>query len=288
MSNPSALVTNNAATTIFSSLNTTDTTVVVAAGTGILFPNPTAGDYFFVTLSAGTSVNEIVKCTARNIDTLTIARGQDGTTAKSWLAGASLDLRIVAGTMNAAMAWNKQLGIANGIAQLDASIKIASSFLYVGGTDGLVQLVAGKIATALLDTNVALGIPLLDSSIKVPLSLLYAGTANGLATLDATGKVPASQLPSVDYSTFYLKTGGPINGNANVTGTFGVAGVTTLGITNTAALTSSGVVTGTQHNGVCAPTGNTNGKLTRIDYSTAAASGTPAVADGQWWIQHDP
>ena len=67
---------NNASTTIAGSIIGTDTTVALAAGTGIKFPSPTAGNYFVATFydQATKTINEIVHCTARVGDTCTTVR----------------------------------------------------------------------------------------------------------------------------------------------------------------------------------------------------------------------
>jgi hypothetical protein len=95
------LFTNNAATTLASSISSTATSLSVASGTGSLFPNPTGTQYFYCTLQATTgSTIEIIKVTARSSDTFTIIRGQDGTGGSSFTAGDKVELRIVAATMN--------------------------------------------------------------------------------------------------------------------------------------------------------------------------------------------
>ena len=95
------LFTNNAATTLASSISSTATSLTVASGTGSLFPSPTGTQYFYCTLQATTgSTIEIIKVTARSSDTFTIIRGQDGTGGSSFTAGDKVELRIVAATMN--------------------------------------------------------------------------------------------------------------------------------------------------------------------------------------------
>jgi len=75
---------NNAKSTLASAITNTQTTITVAPGTGSLFPNPSSGQQFKVTLISATSstVYEICNCTARSTDTLTVIRGQEGTTAQ--------------------------------------------------------------------------------------------------------------------------------------------------------------------------------------------------------------
>ena len=99
----SILFTNNASTNLAASITSGATSLTVTTGTGSLFPNPTAPDYFLVTLIgiSGTPI-EIVKCTARSGDTLTIVRGQEGTTPSAFNGGDQVQLRITAAVMQAA------------------------------------------------------------------------------------------------------------------------------------------------------------------------------------------
>ncbi len=92
-----ALLTNNASSTLASSITNVATSLTVGAGAGALFPSPAAGEYFFCTLSnaLGTTV-EIVKVTARATDVFTVVRGQDGTSGQAFNAGDLVELRPVA------------------------------------------------------------------------------------------------------------------------------------------------------------------------------------------------
>ena len=94
------LFTNNAATNLASSITSGSTSLTVTTGTGSLFPNPTPADYFLITLiGISGSPLEIVKCTARSGDTMTIVRAQEGTTASAFNGGDQVQLRITAGEM---------------------------------------------------------------------------------------------------------------------------------------------------------------------------------------------
>lgn len=75
---------NNASALLAATITSVDTTVQVAAGFGALFPSPTGGDYFYATLEDDSGNIEIVKCTARSGDNLTVVRAQDGTTAQAF------------------------------------------------------------------------------------------------------------------------------------------------------------------------------------------------------------
>ena len=82
------LYTNNANTTLASSITNSATSLTVASGAGALFPNPTSPDFFYCTLDDNAGNIEIVQVTARSTDTFTIVRGQDGTSGVAWNAGA--------------------------------------------------------------------------------------------------------------------------------------------------------------------------------------------------------
>lgn len=87
------LYTNNAVTTLNGAINDTTTTIVVTDGS--VFPNPTGGDYFWLTLTDDTNI-EIVQVTARSTNSLTVVRGQDGTSGTAFADGDKAQLRITA------------------------------------------------------------------------------------------------------------------------------------------------------------------------------------------------
>ena len=83
------LFSNNASTTIAGGITSTALAVNLAPGSGVEFPNPSAGQYFVGTFTDAATglLNEIVWVTARSGDTLTIVRAQESTTARAWTAG---------------------------------------------------------------------------------------------------------------------------------------------------------------------------------------------------------
>jgi hypothetical protein len=94
---------NNASTTVSGSITAASTSVQLAAGTGVLFPSPTGGDYFCATFydQATKTQNEIVHVTARSGDVCTIVRAQEGTVAQAWNAGDIFANLVTAGTLRA-------------------------------------------------------------------------------------------------------------------------------------------------------------------------------------------
>lgn len=98
--------TNNASGTLAVSLGTTDTAISLSAGHGALFPSLVAGDYFYATLADASNNLEVVKVTARATDQLTVVRAQDGTVARSFSAGDTIQQRISAAALMELIAQN--------------------------------------------------------------------------------------------------------------------------------------------------------------------------------------
>lgn len=92
------LFTNNASTTLGSSILADATSLTVSSGTGALFPVTTSG-FFYASLVNSSNLIEFVKVTARSSDTFTVVRGQNGTTARAYTAGDKVELRLIAAAL---------------------------------------------------------------------------------------------------------------------------------------------------------------------------------------------
>jgi len=125
---------NNAATTLASGITNVATSLTVASGAGSLFPNPTGGQYFYMTLANTAGIVEIVKVTARSTDVFTIVRGQDNTAAVSWNSGDKVELRLV----NASLV---------NLGQLDSTNTWTQAQTFSGGLSGaLTGNVTGNVS----------------------------------------------------------------------------------------------------------------------------------------------
>lgn len=94
-------VKNNAYSTLASGITNVATSISVQAGHGTRFPTLGAGDYFYATLIDTSNNLEVVKCTARATDTLTVTRGQDSTTARAYVSGDRIEMRWNAAIIDA-------------------------------------------------------------------------------------------------------------------------------------------------------------------------------------------
>jgi hypothetical protein len=94
------LFSNNASALLAASIDADDTVIQTAAGFGALFPSPTGAQYFLATLESNTGAIEIVKCTSRTGDNLTVQRAQSGSTAQSFTLNITrVENRLTKGTM---------------------------------------------------------------------------------------------------------------------------------------------------------------------------------------------
>lgn len=93
------LVSNNATSTLASDITSGATSLSVQSGDAAKFPSPTGTDWFPLTVVKADGTLEIMKCTARSGAVLTVARGEEGTTAVAFSAGDRIDLRLTAGAI---------------------------------------------------------------------------------------------------------------------------------------------------------------------------------------------
>ncbi len=96
----SVMLVNNAISRLGASLATDGLALSVAAGDGGKFPSPTAGDWFPLTLIRADGVREIVRCTGRVGDVMTIVRAQEGTGAVPLASGDRVELRLTVAALN--------------------------------------------------------------------------------------------------------------------------------------------------------------------------------------------
>jgi hypothetical protein len=132
---------NNASGFLATSISATDTSIILSTGTGANFPSLAAGEYFYATISPTSGTSEIVKCTARSGDTLTIIRAQEGTSALSFAGGSRVELRVTAQSVIDA--------ITDRVSQSDqaAEISIVDAGNYYTGTNVEVALQEAALAS---------------------------------------------------------------------------------------------------------------------------------------------
>ena len=87
---------NNGHSTLAASAASNATSITVASGHGARFPSLSSGEFFYATLIDSSNNLEIVKCTSRSSDVLTVTRAQESTTARAYAIGDRVELRVTA------------------------------------------------------------------------------------------------------------------------------------------------------------------------------------------------
>ena len=138
------LTSNFAKTVLASPINASATTITLFPGAGALFPNPSGGNYFriLITDAATSSYNEIVFCTARSGDVLTITRAQEGTSARSWLAGDIIENVMTAGAFSELRSQGLYNNTAIGVLSLNAATTGSNNSAI--GTSSLQNITTGS------------------------------------------------------------------------------------------------------------------------------------------------
>lgn len=132
------LFSNNASAPLAASITAASTSITVTTGQGALFPAVAAGSYFYATLVDSSNNLEIVKVTARSGDTMTVTRGQEGTTARAYAAADKIELRVTAA------------GLTN-MVQLDGAQTVTGNNTFSGantfsGTASFTNTITGSIS----------------------------------------------------------------------------------------------------------------------------------------------
>jgi hypothetical protein len=97
------LFSNHASSLLQAGILAGATSLTIAAADADKFPAPTGGDWFPVVAVDVLGEIEVMRCTARSGDTLTVTRAQEGTSARAFTAGAKVALRLTAGALDAAL-----------------------------------------------------------------------------------------------------------------------------------------------------------------------------------------
>jgi len=119
---------NNAFATLASGINSSVTSITVTTGQGARFPTLGAGDYFYATLVDTSNNLEIVKCTARSTDVLTVVRAQESTTARAYSAGDRIEMRVTAASLAGAASGGGAVGGGNDLVFYENDMVVTTNY----------------------------------------------------------------------------------------------------------------------------------------------------------------
>lgn len=139
---------NNAESTLATTITVGATTISVQTGHGVRFPAVTtaSGDWFPVTLEDASGNIEITRCTDVTGDVLTVTRAQEGTTAFAFAAGALVHNRLTVAALQTKADVDQVTGKAL-FTHPTAAPNVGSQFLVVEPATGALAGQVGKLAT---------------------------------------------------------------------------------------------------------------------------------------------
>lgn len=200
-----AIFANNATGKLGGDITTSSTTLILQTGNGALFPSPTEGDYFPITVVKSDGTLEIMKCTARSVDTLTVTRSQEGTTAKAFTIGDRVSLRMTAGSLVDFVS-NKQ-PLDTTLTALSGLVTAADKIIYATGVDAFAVTPLTSFARSLLDDADASAMRTTLGAISSTGSITgNAATADLLKTVRAINGVLFDGSANIDVDPYVEST----------------------------------------------------------------------------------
>lgn len=201
---------NNASAALAASISSTSTSITVTTGQGALFPALASGDYFYAALVDSSNNIEFVKVTARSGDTMTAVRGQEGTTARAYLAADKFVLRLTAGSLNAVVT-DLQSQLTSTVSALGTmSSQNANAVAVTGGNMSGVALGTGMTAptqsVGTADTTIATTAfvdRLRSLQVNTTTTTLAIGDRGNLVKITLDMTVPANVFSGGDVVTLY-------------------------------------------------------------------------------------
>jgi hypothetical protein len=192
------LFTNNASALLAATITAVDTTVQVASGFGALFPSPSGGKFFYATLEDDSGNIEIVQCTSRTGDNLTVVRAADGTTAQAFTLNVTrVELRAVKIVLDEFL--QKNGGTLTG--NLDFNGNNAVDAVLTGANT---QILAGEIVNVPIRN--AAGVSANEIAVPVSPGRATVGGAAILATGDdIVAELDAGGIITLDSATVGVK-----------------------------------------------------------------------------------
>lgn len=183
---PKFLFSDNGNATVAVAFGPAVTSITLATGTGALFPSPGVNEQFALTLNdlATRLIYEVVYCTARVGDVLTVIRAREGTTARTWQIG---DYAFSGPTSGQMQAMVQMFEMLDGSISPEFDNLIALGSVSVAGTATVGFLDVGGSATIVSNATIGGGV--------------FANSVTTAADIISTGGnvAAAGNLQATDY-----------------------------------------------------------------------------------------
>ena len=245
------LFANNAQTTLAYIVLPTDTTANLRAGTGSYFPQPSAGQGFYLTFqdAATNLLYEIVLVTDVTGDVITMVRGQQDTIAQTWKVGDLASQLYTAGDATVYL----QDALGQVVTDVTASAPIVSS----GGSTPNISMPEassssdGYLSSADWNTFNSKGSGTV-TGVSGVFPVISSGGNTPQISMQVASATNSGYLTSTDWNTFNNKGVGTVT-SVSVNSTNGFAGTSSGGTTPSLSLrtTVSGLLKGS--NGAIVP-----------------------------------
>lgn len=274
---------NNSSTTLNGAITDSATSIVVTDGT--VFSDPASGEYYLATIDDGINI-EVVQITDVTSNTLTVVRGQDGTSGTAFGNGVDIASRLTAGSLDRFVQSDPD-GNARGLNSVNIQPSRAVATEVASGADAIA---IGKNTTASGSDSTAIGVDAeattqncvaLGDSASVTVGNGGVAIGNGAATTDTNAIAIGNAASSSEAQGIAIGDNASVAGNANAGGiAIGDVASTTLDDSIAMGRSSSCTVYNSVALGLSAAC--TVGDDAVSIGSSSDAKNTEAVAVGHW------
>lgn len=261
--------TNNASSTLSSGINSSVTSLTVASASA--FPQLAgADDYCYLTIQQATgTVREVVKATALSSNTFTIIRAQDNTTAQSFSAGDTVELRMTAALLTDVI----DAATVEGVKTNFQYTPIAGQTVFSGADNSSNTMIinqSGLVNVYMNGVRLVQGTDYTVSAANNEITLTTGATTADIIDIEVYGNFTGQSGAAVAI------TGGSITGTAITATTLGASGTATL---NTFVSNNATISGGTINNVAIGGTTQAAGAFTSLTSAGLTVDTTTLVVD---------
>lgn len=279
------LFTNNASAPLAASISSSVTTITVTTAQGALFPALSGSDYFYATLTNSSNQLEIVKVTARASDSMTVVRGQEGTTALAYAAADKIEVRVTAAgltnmvqldgaqTISGAKNFSTTPTFSGGALSVSGGgtgVSTLTGVPYGNATSAFTVATGAQIVTAIGATAVS------NATLATTATLATLATTATLATLATTATLATLATLATSASKLTTASGSAPSYSARAWVRFDGTG--TIGTNQT--ITAAGNVTSVFKNALGDYTITFTTAMPDANYAVSATGSNPTIASG--------